>query len=317
MIAVAASVAAGVGTRALIPVLRRRKVLDHPNARSSHTAATPRGGGLAPVGAVLGVWAALIIAGSVRPSAAAVVLGAVLLAAISWLDDVRSLSPVLRLSVHTAAVAVGLFALPAPPNPPLLYYAAYGLLWVWWLNLFNFMDGIDGIAGSEAAAIGAGLWLFAGVGRGIDLPMALLAAGIVGAALGFLGSNWAPARVFLGDVGSTGLGYLSGFLLLDLAASGHWQTALILPLYFLADATITLGRRLLRGERVWQAHREHFYQLAVRRGRGHAAIVRHVIAADLVLVLLGWTAENGWPALSLGLAGITVAALLFLLAKGI
>ncbi|MGH7061673.1 MAG: MraY family glycosyltransferase [Stellaceae bacterium] len=317
MIAVAASVAAGVGTRALIPVLRRRKVLDHPNARSSHAAATPRGGGLAPVGVVLCLWAALIFAGSVRPAVWAVVLGAVLLAAISWLDDVRSLSPVLRLSVHAAAVAVGLFALPAPPNPPLLYYAAYGLLWVWWLNLFNFMDGIDGIAGSEAAAIGGGLWLFAAIGRGVDLPMALLAAGIVGAALGFLGSNWAPARVFLGDVGSTGLGYLSGFLLLDLAGRGHWLIALILPLYFLADATITLGRRLWRGERVWQAHHEHFYQMAVRRGRAHAAIVRRVIAADLVLILLGWTAENGWPALSLGLACITVAALLFVLAKGL
>ena len=92
--------------------------------------------------------------------------------------------------------------------------------------------------------------------------------------------NWAPARIFLGDVGSVPLGYLLGFLLLEPAARGAWKVALILPLYFLADATITLLRRLVRGERVWQAHREHFYQRAVQRGLGHAAVVRRVIAAD-------------------------------------
>jgi UDP-N-acetylmuramyl pentapeptide phosphotransferase/UDP-N-acetylglucosamine-1-phosphate transferase len=214
-------------------------------------------------------------------------------------------------------VALGVLALPTPAGLFLLYYVGFGLLWVWWLNLFNFMDGIDGIAGSEAAAISGGVLLFAAVGHGLDPPAALLAAGVLGAALGFLRFNWAPAQVFLGDVGSTVLGYLCGFLLLDLATRGHWRVALILPLYFLADATITLGRRLLRGERIWQAHREHFYQRAVRRGRSHPAVTDRVIAAGIVLVLLGWTAENGWPALSLGIACATVAALLYVLAKGI
>ena len=152
------------------------------------------------------------------------------------------------------------------------------------------MDGIDGLAGSEAAAIGVGLLLFSALGSGLDPGMALLAAPILGAALGFLVWNWSPARIFLGDVGSTPLGYLIGFLLLDLAVRGHWKVALILPLYFLADATITLLRRLLRGERIWQAHRQHFYQQAVRRGLGHAAVVRRVIAADLLLIGCAWAA---------------------------
>jgi hypothetical protein len=107
-----------------------------------------------------------------------------------------------------------------------------------------------------------------------------------------------------------------GFQLLDLAVRGHWRIALILPLYFLADATITLARRLLRGERVWQAHREHFYQQGVRRDLGHAAVVKRVIAADLLLVGCGWASENGWGAVSLAASAATVAILLTALARG-
>ncbi len=197
-----------------------------------------------------------------------------------------------------------------------MYFTAVGLFWMWWVNLFNFMDGIDGLAGSEAAAIGGGLLAVGAVGRGVDPASALLAAAVLGAALGFLIWNWAPARVFLGDVGSAPLGYLTGFLLIAAAARGRWMTALILPLYFLADATITLVRRLLRGERVWQAHRQHYYQRAVRSGRGHAAVVKRVIAADVVLIGCGWAAANGWCAAPLAVAASVVAMLLAMLALG-
>src|SRR5207244_4349459 len=193
--------------------------------------------------------------------------------------------------------------------------AAVGLLWIWWINLFNFMDGIDGLAASEAAVIGGGLLAFASLGNGIDSATALLASGLIGAAIGFLPWNWSPARIFLGDVGSVPLGYLSGFLLLGLTARGHWKIALILPLYFLADATITLLRRLSRGDRVWQAHRQHFYQRAVRDGLGHAAVVKRVIAADLLLIVCGWAAENGWGAVALGAAVAIVATLLVALTR--
>jgi UDP-N-acetylmuramyl pentapeptide phosphotransferase/UDP-N-acetylglucosamine-1-phosphate transferase len=127
--------------------------------------------------------------------------------------------------------------------------------------------------------------------------------------------NWSPARIFLGDVGSAPLGYLLGFLLLDLALRGFWKVALILPLYFLADATITLIRRLLRGERVWQAHREHYYQRAVQGGLDHATVVRCVIAADVLLIGCGWAAENGQSALPLAASLAIVAILLVTLGR--
>jgi UDP-N-acetylmuramyl pentapeptide phosphotransferase/UDP-N-acetylglucosamine-1-phosphate transferase len=301
-------------TRILIPILAHREILDHPNQRSSHQVATPRGGGIAVIGSVLLAWIVLARTDSVPSGVFGIALGAVLLAAVSWLDDLRGLSPFVRLLPQAAAVAIGVFALPGPQNP--FHLAAIGLVWIWWINLFNFMDGIDGLVGSEAAAIGAGLVLFASVGAGADSALQALAAAVIGAAVGFLVWNWAPARVFLGDVGSVPLGYLLGFLLLGLAVRGYWKIALVLPLYFLADATITLARRLLRGERVWEAHREHFYQQAVRRGLGHAAVVERVVAADLVLIGCGWAAENGWGAVSLAASAATVAILLTALTRG-
>ncbi len=267
-------------------------------------------------------WLVLRQAGRVSPAILGISLGTGLLAIVCWIDDLRGLSPVTRLAAQTVAVAIGLYVLPAPDNllwawiGQVVYFVAAGVLWIWWVNLFNFMDGIDGLAGSEAATIGSGLLLFAGLGSGVDPAMALLAAAILGGALGFLLWNWSPAQIFLGDIGSVALGYLTGFLLIDAAARGHWKIALILPLYFLADATITLLRRLLQGERIWQPHRRHYYQQAVRRGLGHAAVVRRVIAADLLLIGCGWAAENGWGNVALGAAAAIVMALLVTLAHG-
>jgi len=321
-VAIATGLLCWIATGALIPILRRRDVLDHPNARSSHRVPTPRGGGIAVTGVVLLAWLALYRTGLVTAGLLSVSLGAGVLAALSWVDDLRGLSPGIRLLAQLIAVTIGIFTLPEGHNRleawlgPTLYFAGLGALWIWWINLFNFMDGIDGLAASEAAAVGGGLLLFAAVGVGEDPAAALRAAGLFGAAIGFLWWNWSPARIFLGDVGSVPLGYLSGFLLLGLAARGHWKIALILPLYFLADATITLLRRLLRGERIWQAHRQHFYQQAVRDGLDHGAVVKRVIVADLLLIGCGWAAENGGGTMALGVAVAIVAVLLAALARG-
>jgi UDP-N-acetylmuramyl pentapeptide phosphotransferase/UDP-N-acetylglucosamine-1-phosphate transferase len=322
----AAAIATGVfcwlATGALIPILRRQDMLDYPNDRSSHVAPTPRGGGIAMTGSVLLAWIALGQAGLVPSSVISIVIGTTLLAVVSWIDDLRGLSPGVRLVAQGVAATIGILALPEAQSGfsawsgPALYFAATGLIWVWWINIFNFMDGIDGLAVSEAAAICAGLLLFTIVGDGADPGVALLAVSIFGAAVGFLVWNWSPARIFLGDVGSVPLGYLSGFLLLDLAVRSRWKIALILPLYFLADATITLFRRLLRGERAWEPHRQHFYQRAVHNGLGHSAVVKRVIAADVLLIGCGWAAENGRTMLSLGAAIVIVAALLVALAAG-
>jgi UDP-N-acetylmuramyl pentapeptide phosphotransferase/UDP-N-acetylglucosamine-1-phosphate transferase len=321
-VAIATGLLCWIATGALIPILRRQDVLDHPNARSSHRVPTPRGGGIAVIAVVLLTWLLLYRAGSVTAGLISISLGTGVLAAVSWVDDLRGLSAGIRLLAHLIAVVIGLLALPEGHNRleswlgPTLYLVGLGALWIWWINLFNFMDGIDGLAASEAAAVGSGVLLFAMIGVGEDPPLALCAAGLFGAVTGFLWWNWSPARIFLGDVGSVSLGYLSGFLLLGSAARGYWKIALVLPLYFLADATITLLRRLLRGERIWQAHRQHFYQRAVRDGLGHSAVVKRVILADLLLIGCGWAAENGGGAIAVGVAVAIVAVLLVALARG-
>ncbi|MFZ2004418.1 MAG: glycosyltransferase family 4 protein, partial [Stellaceae bacterium] len=274
----------------------------------------PRGGGIAVIAVGITAWLALAAAGVVPPGATVAAFAAAALGLVSWFDDLRGLSPGVRLLVQFAAVAAGIWALPHGTIfqgwlPPGIDAVAGALVWVWFVNLFNFMDGIDGIDGSEAAAIGIGIVLLASVG-GLDLGLAAPAAAIAAAAVGFLVWNWAPARIFLGDVGSIPLGYLLGFLLFELALRGQWQAALILPLYFFADASLTLLRRLARGERVWQAHREHFYQRAVQRGLSHDAVVGRVIAADLVLIACAWAAAQGWGFAGLAVAAATVLALL-------
>jgi len=137
-----------------------------------------------------------------------------------------------------------------------------------------------------------------------DLGLTLAAA-----ALGFLVWNWPPAKIFLGDVGSVPLGFLLGWLLLKLAAGGDWAAALILPLYYLADATITLARRAIRGERVWRAHRQHYYQRAVQGGRSHARVSAGIGATNLMLVALAVLSLTQ-PWIALGLAGLVTALLL-------
>jgi UDP-N-acetylmuramyl pentapeptide phosphotransferase/UDP-N-acetylglucosamine-1-phosphate transferase len=304
--------------------LRRRAILDRPNDRSSHTVPTPRGGGWGVVPVILALWAALAALspggpGSGPPSAAAI-LGAAFLALLSWLDDLRDLAAGLRFAGQAAAVAAALALMPGDalvlqgivPLP--VDRLVTGMAWLWFVNLYNFMDGIDGISGVETACVCLGLVLVAAVAGGVPDGMALQASVLVGAALGFLVWNWHPARVFLGDVGSVPLGFLVGWLLIRAAAEGQWAAALILPLYYLADATWTLVSRLLRGERIWQAHRQHFYQRAVLGGLGHGGVSLRILACNLVLVALAVAAAAhpspafGWAAL--GASAVATAILM-------
>ena len=243
--------AACLGTWALIPALRRAAVLDRPNERSSHQIPTPRGGGLAVITASLAAWLMLIAAGAAPTRLLAVIAGAAVLAAISWLDDLRDLSPAVRLGAQCAAVALGIIAaLPEGAGVPGL--AAAGLDLVGGgaaLGLVRQPLQFHGRHRRDRRQRGGGDRHRAGAvrhrrRRRTTRRSSPLAAAIAAAAIGFLVWNWAPARIFLGDVGSVPLGYLLGCLLLATAARGYWKIALILPLYFLADATITLLRRL-------------------------------------------------------------------------
>jgi UDP-N-acetylmuramyl pentapeptide phosphotransferase/UDP-N-acetylglucosamine-1-phosphate transferase len=268
-------------------------VLDRPNERSSHSVATPRGGGLAVMLALLPAWVLLVLLGAAPPATIVAVLGAGFLALVSFADDIRQLSPRWRLLAQLAAVAGGIAALPDAGGvfqgllPPLLDCALSALLWLWFVNLYNFMDGIDGITGTETACLGAGLAFLVFVNRDLgNAGQVALGLATAAAALGFLRWNWQPAQIFLGDVGSVPLGYLLGWLLLATAATGAWKVALFLPFYYLADATWTLGRRALRGENLWRPHREHLYQKAVQRGMSHAAVVRRILALNVILLAL-------------------------------
>jgi UDP-N-acetylmuramyl pentapeptide phosphotransferase/UDP-N-acetylglucosamine-1-phosphate transferase len=319
----AVAAASWAGTGLMLRLLLRWRVFDQPNHRSSHDQPKPRGGGLAVIAVVLTAW---IIAAVTGGQAAAAfwlgIAGAGLLALISWADDLKSRPASLRFGVQVAAVVLGLWGLdPAPVFQGLLPLpldrALTALLWLWFINLFNFMDGIDGIAAVETVTISAGLALMAG--GVLHFPLGAFDAAVpAAAALGFLFWNWAPSRIFLGDVGSVPLGYLLGWLLVITAASGFWEAALILPLYYLADATWTLLRRALRRETLWRAHREHFYQRAVQRGFSHAAVVRRIAACNGVLVALALFSALASPGQSwilLGLAVLAVGVLLFMLAR--
>jgi UDP-N-acetylmuramyl pentapeptide phosphotransferase/UDP-N-acetylglucosamine-1-phosphate transferase len=296
------------GTYLVLRWLRRHAVLDRPNDRSSHVVPTPRGGGLAVVPIIVLGWAASVVAGAAWPILLIPASIAGLLAMLCWRDDLKSLPIRIRLPAQILAVGIGLACLPGAGQvfqgwlPPILDLALSALLWVWFVNLYNFMDGIDGLTGMETAVIGIGLAVI-GMAIGGAAPPLVLAA----AALGFLVFNWPPARLFLGDVGSVPLGFLLGYLLLDLASGGAWAAALILPLYYLVDATVTLVRRMIRGEKFWTAHRQHFYQRAVQAGHGHGAVVLRILVANLALGALAvYAASHSDP--STGFACLALAA---------
>lgn len=317
--AAAAAFAGSVGaTRIVLAWLSRRQILDHPNDRSSHTTPTPRGGGLA-VTAVAACGLAGI--GLALPGSSLLpAIGALVLMAVSWLDDRRSLPPLPRLLAQALVVAVSLAAL---GDRGLAFQGALplwadrvlcGLGWLWFINLYNFMDGIDGITGAETAALGVGLALL-GTLRPEAAGLIPGAAVVAAAGLGFLVWNWQPARIFLGDAGSIPLGFMLGYMLLEAAMAGYLAAALILPAYYLADASITLLWRLRDGERIWQAHRRHFYQRAVRGGKSHAAVVLALCAANVLLIGCALATAAGWTALGVAGAVAVLAGILGLLSR--
>lgn len=289
-------------TGLMIRILRRRAIFDLPNARSSHTIPTPRGGGWGVMLALLPfwVWATWRTGKILDPAELLLIAGALVLMAISWMDDRRGLGAGLRIVAQLFVVGAVMAALPRDLSitdgllPLPIDRLAASLIWLWFVNLFNFMDGIDGLAGGSAAAMGFGLMLVS-LRHGPSQLEAFRGAMIIAVSLGFLVWNWHPAKIFLGDIGSVPIGYLLGYGLVRLAMDGGQIPALIIALYYLADATITLLKRLRRGERVWEAHREHFYQRSTQLGRSHARTAKTAIMVQLALAIFAWLAELwGW-----------------------
>lgn len=310
------------GTAALRKILLREAMLDQPNERSMHKIPVPRGGGLAVTGVIL----MMLILGSAWHHTWAhslfLMIPFAVLMAISWLDDRRGLSPTVRLVVHLLAALVASFGFPADAMilDGLLPLWADRLLmiigWAWFMNLYNFMDGIDGITGIETVTIGLGvIFIMLTISQltpnvTLEPRFGIYAIMTAGAAAGFLMLNWHPAKIFLGDIGSVPLGFITGYILLGLALSDHLIAALILPMYYLADSGITLGKRLLRGEKIWQAHRQHFYQQAALRVGRHDKVVAWIIGGNLLLIACAVAAISApWPSLAAALL-VTAALLL-------
>lgn len=236
-----------------------RLATDEPNHRSLHTTVTPRVGGW---GIVVGTLCALAATGVaplwIWPAAGLVV--------VSFADDRHGLSTGLRFAIHCLAAG----ALVATCDVSWMLALPVVLLTVWMTNLYNFMDGSDGLAGGMAL-FGFGACALAAVWAA-QPELAATAAALAGGAAGFLLFNLHPARVFMGDAGSIPLGFLAAALGIAGVLGDAWPVWFVPMVFapFIADASVTLARRMLRGERFWQAHREHFYQRLVRSGFGHA-----------------------------------------------
>ncbi|NIE82937.1 MULTISPECIES: glycosyltransferase family 4 protein [unclassified Burkholderia] len=309
-VGLATCIASGAILRALLATgIAWRLATDIPNARSLHERPTPRvgGWGIVPVGVAALLWLASPMW--------LIALMAAGLALMSQIDDRRGLPARVRFGGHAVAVIVLLAAYPAAV--PWWALAGLGFLMLWLINLYNFMDGADGLAGGMAL-FGFGAYAVAALtGAAPSHDLAIAGAAIAGAALGFLLLNFHPARLFLGDAGSIPLGFLAG-------AFGYWGwREQVWPIWFpalvfspfIADASVTLLRRLLRGEKFWQAHREHYYQRVIRSGvsHGRAAVYSYLIMLCGTLVAVWakgrpepqqWLSFLGWYAVlaCLGLA---------------
>ncbi len=301
----------------------RSGLVDTPTPRSSHERPTPRGGGLSIVVTFIALLALLyLITEMPKQVFYALLSGGTLIGGVGFLDDHRHIPSIYRIFVHFIAVAIAVFIIGG--LPPLQIGAhSIDLGWsghllsvvflVWLTNLFNFMDGIDGLAARETIFIAAAAIVVSGAES--EQYLVLLEAGLVAGCVGFLFWNWPPARIFMGDVGSGFLGITLGTLAIISANLNDlpiWAW-LILAGVFVVDATVTVIRRMINGEKWYAAHRSHAYQRAARRLQSHKRITVSVSAINVGWLLpLAWFSallpEYGWWLTLLAWAPLCVTA---------
>jgi UDP-N-acetylmuramyl pentapeptide phosphotransferase/UDP-N-acetylglucosamine-1-phosphate transferase len=305
----------------LLPLLRRY-VLARPNPRSSHQRPTPQGGGIAVLAATVGTALVAYAMAGASYNAYVVALvfgGALLLCMVGLVDDIRPIAIAPRLLVQAVAVSMIVAALPGdmsliPVLPGWVTKAILAIGAMWFVNLVNFMDGIDGMTVVETIPITAALAAFGAVGvLPADATVAALA--LCGAMLGFAPSNRPVARLFLGDAGSLPVGLLLAWMLILLAKTEP-IAAVLLPLYYLADATLSLLRRAGRRQRIWEAHRDHFYQRAFDGGLSVNGVIGRVFVLNVTLAGLAFASATVQPhPVQLVLLAIGAALVALLLAR--
>jgi UDP-N-acetylmuramyl pentapeptide phosphotransferase/UDP-N-acetylglucosamine-1-phosphate transferase len=289
-VAAAAVLSAGI-SRTILPLLLRH-ALARPNERSSHRVPTPQGAGIAVIVATLAVAAGIAAyAGTAHVNIPAAVFAAALFIAIVGLaDDIRSIPVPTRLMLQAVAVGAIVFTAPgdvriAPSYPLPIERGLLLLAGLWFVNLVNFMDGLDWMTVAEVVPITGALIVLGTIGE-FPVSATIVAAALCGAMAGFAPFNRPVAKIFLGDVGSLPIGLLLGWCLLQLAYQQQFAAALLLPLYYLSDATVTLLRRVVRREPFWAAHRSHFYQRATDNGFAVLDVVGEVFMLNLGLAVL-------------------------------
>ena len=320
-------VVSAAGVWVTIRLANKVGIIDVPNQRSSHTVPTPRMGGIAMVAAAilpLGCWAWLA-AGEMFPAKGLphTMIFALALSVLGLWDDLRSLSPLFRFLVQTAAAILTLWTVSVLLPTPLpagwklqgVAWIVVGAFWiVWMLNLYNFMDGIDGLAGGEAAVASSFFFLlFARYG---ESGWAVANLFVAAASMGFLVHNWPPARVFMGDAGSAFLGAFYGMqaVVAPLTTSVPFPV-LVLPFSnFILDTTVTLFRRIWEGEKWYMAHRSHFYQRMTNLGMSH----QKVTILELLTVAASCVAATGYLGFDFpGRVIVVIAVLSCFIAGGI
>lgn len=317
---------ASIITRSLRKYALANSLMDIPNARSSHSVPTPRGGGVAIVLSFLAGLGVVTAVGGLDPSVSIALLGAGgFVALVGFLDDHGHIAARWRLLAHFAA-AFWAFAWLGGAPPLLLLGVQLDLGWsgvalgavylVWLLNLYNFMDGIDGIASVEAVCVCAGgALLYVLLGKS---DLALLPLMLAAAVAGFLYWNFPPARIFMGDAGSGFLGIVLGILSIQAGweeSRLFWSWVILLGV-FVVDATFTLVRRLLRGDKVYEAHRSHAYQYASRQFGRHLPVTMAVGVINLVwllpiALLVGTDRLDGVPGVAIAYAPLVLLAIRF------
>ena len=272
-----------------------RLPMDHPNTRSLHATPTPRIGGIGMVVAI-SISFTLIQSLGLLPF----ILGVLVLAAISLLDDYKNLPAHWRLLAHVLVAVAYMLAFSELQGPGLLVAI---MAMVWMTNLYNFMDGADGLAGGMSV-IGFGALGIAAWGAGAQ-DVAMFCAAIASAALAFLFFNFPPAKIFIGDTGAIPLGFLAASMGVYGTSQDYWPALFPMMIFspFILDASVTLLKRGLRGEKIWHAHREHYYQRLVRMGWSHRKMTLASYALMLLCAVLGLTylQQSDWATLLVAL----------------
>ena len=266
-------------------------IVDVANHRSSHEGITPRGGGIVFIIVFfMGLAGYFLLEGIPDSSLLVILFCALIMAIVGWLDDFKDLSVKIRFLVQFLTVSVSCLWLPRiwPAIPLGAERIVIILAWIWFINLFNFMDGTDGYAVQEAVLICAGLFILSSASGNIALILAC-------SVLGFLRVNYPKAKIFMGDVGSIFLGYILGGLIIHSIAE-HSMTIIqagVLTSLFSVDATYTLLKRMLQKKKVWQAHREHWYQILNITGAGHKEIFYIGAVYNLFIAALLFLDKSG------------------------